>query len=152
MVYKQARTLSSPHRKAMTNLDSILKARDITLSIKLHIVKAMFFSVIMYRYEGWTMKKAEHQRILLFNCGAGEESWESLGLQGDQSILKEINPEYSLDELIPKLKFQYFGHLMQRASSLEKNPGFGERLKAGGERHGRGWDSWMASLAQWTWV
>ena len=58
----------------MTNLDSILKARDITLSTKLHIVKAMFFSVIMYRYEGWTMKKAEHQRILLFNCGAGEES------------------------------------------------------------------------------
>ena len=66
------------------------------------------------------LRRLNTEEFLLFNCGAGEESRESLGLQGDQSILKEINPEYSLDELIPKLKFQYLGHLMQRANSLEK--------------------------------
>ena len=70
-------------RKVMTNLDSIFKSRDITLSTKVHLVKAMVFPVVMYRYESWTIKKAEFQRIDALNCGVGEDSWESLGLQGD---------------------------------------------------------------------
>ena len=89
-------------KKAITNLHSILKNRDVTLPTKVHIVKAMVFPVVMYRCESWTIKKAECQRIwtLLLNCGVGEDSWESRGLQpvwdgSNQSILKEINPEYS---------------------------------------------------------
>ena len=108
-------------RKAMANLDSILKSRDITWPTKVPIVKVMVFPVIMYGCGSWTIKKAEHQRILiLLNCGIREDSWESLGLvrRSNQSILKEINPEYSLKGQM--LKFQYFGHLMQRADSLEK--------------------------------
>ena len=90
---------------------------------------------------------------MLLNCGVGEDSWESLGLQGDpnQLILKEISPEYSLEGLMLKLKLQYFGCLMQRTASLEK-PWCWERLKAGGEGNDRGWDGWMASPTQWTWV
>ena len=101
-------------RKA--NLDSVLKSRDITLPTKVHIVKAMIFPVDMYGYESWTIKKAECQRIMLSNYGAGEDSWESLG----QWILKEINLEHSLEGLTLKLKPQYFGHLMWTANSLEK--------------------------------
>ena len=118
-------------RKAMTNLDSILKSRDITLPTKVHLVKPMgcgfcffFFPVFMYGCENWTIKKAECWRLMLLNCGVGKDSWESLGLQGDQtkSILQEISPGYSLEELMLKLKLklQYFGHLMWRADSLEK--------------------------------
>ena len=84
-------------------------------------------------------------------CGVGEDSWEYLGLQGNQSILKEINPEYSLEGLMLKLKLQYSGHLMQRAKSLEKTLML-ERLKAGREGEDRGQDGWVASLTQWTWV
>ena len=91
-------------RKAMTNLDSILKSRDITLPTKVLLVKAMFFPVVMYGCESWPIKKAEHQRIDAF------ELWCS----------KEISPECSLEGLMLKLKFQYFGHLMQRAESFEK--------------------------------
>ena len=72
-------------RKAMTNLDGVLKSKDITLPTKVHIVKAMVFPVVMYRCESWTIKKAEQQELMLSNCGAGEDSWESLGLQGDQT-------------------------------------------------------------------
>ena len=102
-------------RKVMTSLDSILKSRDITLTTKVRIVKAMVFPVVMYGCESWTIKKAECCRIDAFNCGVGEDSWESLGLQGDQTsqILKENHPEYSLEGLMVKLKLQYFGHLMQ---------------------------------------
>ena len=96
-------------RKAMANLDSILKCRDITLLTKVHIVKSMVFPVVMCGCESWTIKKAELQRIDAF------ELWCS-----NQSILKEINPEYLLKGLMPKLKLQYFGHLMQRADSLGK--------------------------------
>ena len=79
----------------MTNLDSILKSRDIALSTKVHLVKAMVFPVVMYGCESWTIKKAEAKELIPPNCGAGEDSWESLGQQGDQtSQLKEINPEY----------------------------------------------------------
>ena len=125
-------------RKAVANPDSILKSRDITWPTKLPIVKVMVFLVIMYGCESWTIKKAEHQRILiLLNCGIGEDSWESLGLvrRSNQSILKEINPDYSLKGLM--LKLQYFGHLMQRVDSLEKTLMLGKtegRRKKGRQR------------------
>ena len=107
----------------MTNLDSILKSRDITLPTKVHLVKAaMGFPVVMYRCESWTIKKAECQRIDAFELWC----WRRLLIvpwtagRSNQSILKEISPEYSLEGLMLKLKLQYFGHLMGRANSLEK--------------------------------
>ena len=109
-------------RKAMTNLDSILKSRDITLPAKVWIVKAMVFPVVMYEYEIWTIKMAEWQIIDAFELWC----WRRLlrvpwtARRSKQSILKEINSEYSLEVLMMKLKLQYFGHLMQRADSLEK--------------------------------
>ena len=109
-------------RKAVTNLDSVLKSRDITLPTKVHIVKAMVFPVLTYRYESWTIKKAEHQRIDAFELWCWRRllrvPWTTR--RSNQPVLKEINPEYSLEELMVKLKLQYFGHLMQRANSLEK--------------------------------
>ena len=100
----------------------MLTSRDITLLTKVHVVKAVFFPVVMYRYESWTINmKAEHQRINAFELSCWRDSWASLGLEGDQtSPLKEISPEYSLKGLMLKLKFQYFGHLIQRTDSLEK--------------------------------
>ena len=109
-------------RKAMTNLDSLLQSRDITLPTKVHLVKAMVFPVVMYGYESWTIKKAEHQKIDAFELWC----WRRLlrvpwtARRSNQSILKEISPEYSLEGLMLKLKHQYFGHLMQKANSLEK--------------------------------
>ena len=109
-------------RKTMTNLDSILKSRDITLSTKFHLVKAMVFSVVMYRCESWTIKKAEHRTIDAFEVWC----WRRLlrvpwtARRSNQSILKEIRPGGSLEGLILKQKLQYFGHLMRRADSLEK--------------------------------
>ena len=106
----------------MTNLDSILKSRDITLSTKVHLVKAMFFPVIMYGCESWTIKKDEHRRIDAFELWC----WRRLltvrwtARRSNQSILKEISPECSLEGLMLKLKLQYFGHLMRRADSFEK--------------------------------
>jgi len=106
----------------MTNLDSMLKSRDITLSTKVHLVKAMVFPVVMYGYESWTIKKAQRQRIDAFELWC----WRRLlrvpwtARRSNQSILKEINPEYSLEGLMLKLKLQYFGHLMRRADSFEK--------------------------------
>ena len=106
----------------MTNLDSILKSRDITLPTKAHLVKAMVFPVVLYGCESWTMKKAERQRIDAFELWC----WRRLlrvpwtARRSNQSILKEISPEYSLEGLMLKLKLQYFGHLMQRADSFEK--------------------------------
>ena len=107
-------------RKAMTNLDSILKSRDISLPTKVRLAKAMVFPVVMYGCESWTIKQAECWRMMLLNCGVGEDSWEFLGLQEDQTSLKEISPEYSWEGLMLKLKFQYFGHLMGRTDWLEK--------------------------------
>ena len=139
-------------RKAMTNLDSILKSRDITLLTKVHIVKAMVFLVVRYGYEIWTIKKAEHWRTDALNWGGGEDYWESLGLQrSNQSILKEINPEYSLKGQIQKLKLQYFGHLMWSTSSLGKTLML-EKIKAGEETDDKGQDDLMPSLTWWTWV
>ena len=106
----------------MTNLDSVLKSRDITFSTKVHIVKAMVFPVVMYGCESWTIKKAESQRVDAFELWC----WRRLlrvpwtARRSNQSILKESNPEYSLEGLMLKLKLQYFGHLMQKADSLEK--------------------------------
>ena len=109
-------------RKTMTNLDSVLKNRDITLPTKFHIVKAMVFPAVTYRCESWTITKAENWRIDAFKLWCWRRClrvpWTER--RSNQSILKEINPEYSLEGLMLKLKLQYFGHLMQRADSLEK--------------------------------
>ena len=109
-------------RKVMTNIDSILKSRDITLPTRVHLVKAMIFPVVMYGYESWTIKRAECQRIDAFELWC----WRRLlrvpwtAKRSNQSILKEISPEYSLEELMLKLKLQYFGHLMWRTDSLKR--------------------------------
>ena len=109
-------------RKVMTNLDSILKSKDITLSTKVRLVKAMVFPVVMYGYESWTIKKAECRRTDAFELWY----WRRLlrvpwtARRSNQSILKEISPVYSLEGLMLKLKLQYFGHLMQRTDLLEK--------------------------------
>ena len=138
---------------AMTNLDSILKSRDITLPTKVHLVKAMVFQVIMYGCESWTVKKAEHWRIDAFELWC----WRRLlrvpwtARRSNQSILKEISLEYSLEGLILKLKLQYFGHPMGRIDSLEKTLTLG-KIEGGGKGDSRGWDGWMASSTQWTWV
>ena len=109
-------------RKAVTNLDSILKSRDITLATKVHLGKAMVFPVVLYGCESWTIKKAECRRIDAFELWCWRRllrvPWTARG--SNQSILKEISPEYSLEGLKLKLKLQYFGHLMQRTDSLEK--------------------------------
>ena len=121
----------------MTKLDSILKSRDITLPTKVLTVKAMVFPVVMYGCESWTVKKAERRRIVAFEVWC----WRRLlrvpwtARRSNQSILKEINPEYSMEELMLKLKLQYFGHLMGRADSLEKTLMLGKI--EGGRR--RGW-------------
>ena len=109
-------------RKAMTNLDSMLKSRDITLSTKVHLVKAMVFAVVMYGCDSWTIKKAECRRIDAFELWC----WRRLlrlpwtARRSNQSILMEISPDYSLEGLMLKLKLQSFGHLMQRTDSLER--------------------------------
>jgi len=108
-------------RKAMANLDSILKSRGITLPTKVHIVKAMVFQVVMYGCERWSIKKAEHGRMDAFEPVLEETLESPLNCRSNQSILKEISPEYSLEGLMLKLNLQYFGHLMQRADSLEKS-------------------------------
>ena len=123
-------------RKAMTNLDSILKSRDIILPTKVHLVKAMVFPIVMYGCESWTIKKAEHRRIDTFELWC----WRSLlrvpwTARSNQSILKEISPEYSLERLMLKLKLQSSGHLMQRTDSLEKTLMLGKII---GWRN-RGW-------------
>ena len=133
-------------RKVMTNLDSILKSRDITLPTNVHLVKAMFFPVVMYGCESWTIKKAEHQRIDAFELWY----WRRLlrvpwtAKRSNQSILKEISPEYSLEGLMLKLKLQYFGHLMWRTESFEKTLMLG---KIEGRRR-RGWQrmKWLDGI------
>ena len=142
-----------PLPSPMTDLDSILKRRDITLPTKVHLVRAMVFPAVTYGCESWTIKKAEHRRIDAFELWCWRRllniTWTAR--RSNQSILKEISPEYSLKGLMLKLKLQYFGHLMQRTDSLEKTLMLWERLKAG-EGDNRGWDDWMASATWWTWV
>ena len=138
-------------RKAMPNLGSILKSRDITLPTKVHLFKAMVFPVVMYGCESWTIKKGECQRIDAFELWC----WRRLlrvpwiVRRSNQCILKETSSDYSLEGLMLKLKGQYFGHLMWRTNSLEKILMLG---KIEGKRRRRGWDGWMASLTWWTWI
>ena len=124
----------------MTNLDSILKSRYITLPTKVCLVKAMVFPVVMYGYESWTIKKAECQRIDAFELWCWRRllrvPWTSR--RSNQSILSEISPEYSLEGLMLKLKLQYFGHLMQRIDSLEKTLILG-KMVVGGEQQKMRW-------------
>ena len=130
----------------MTNLDSILKSRDITLSTKVHLVKATVFPMAGYGCEGWTIKKAEHQRIDAFELWCWRRLLRVLGLQGDptQSILKEISPGYSLEGLMLKLKLQSFAHLMGRANSFEKTLMLGKI--EGGRRRGRQRMRWLDGI------
>ena len=137
-------------RKVMTNLDSILKSRDITLPTKVHLVKAMVFPVVMWELdykESWASKNWCFWTVVL------EKTLESpLDFKEIQPVHpKEISPGCSLVGLMLKLKLQYLGHLMWRADSLER-PWCWERLRAGREGDDRGWDGWIASLTQWTWV
>ena len=140
-------------RKATTKLDSILKSRDITSPTKICLVKAMVFPVVMYGCKSWTIKKAEHWRIDAFELWC----WRRLlrvpwtARRSNLSILKEISPECSLEELMLKLKRQYFGHLMQRTDSLEKTLMLG-KIESRRRRGRQTWDGWMASPTQWTWV
>ena len=120
-------------RKAMTNLNSGLKSKDITLPREVYIIKAMVFPVLMYRYESWAIKKAEHWSIDVLELWCLRLPWKPR--RSNQSILKEINLEYSLEGLILKLKLQYFGHLMGMAVSLEKTL----MLAKMGARRRRGW-------------
>ena len=126
-------------RKVMTNLDSMLKSRNITLSTKVHLVKAMVFPVVMYGCDSWTIKRAECKRIDTFELWC----WRRLlrvpwtARRSNQSILREIRPGCSLEGLMLKLKLQYFGHLMRRTDSFEKTCCW-ERLRAGGEGDDRG--------------
>ena len=130
----------------MTNLDSILKSRDITLPTKVRLVKAMLFLVVMYGCESWTIQKAERQRIDAFELWC----WRRLlrvpwtARRSNQSILKEISPEYSLKGLMLKLKIQYFGHLMQRTVSLEKTLILGKI--EGGRRRGQQRMRWLDGI------
>ena len=133
-------------RKAMTNLDSMLKSRDITLPTKFCLVKAMVFPVVMYGCESWTIKKAEHRRIDAFELWC----WRRLlrvpwtARRSNLSILKEISPEYSLEGLMLKLKLQYFGHLMQRTDLLEKTLILGK--SEGRRRRGRQRMRWLGGI------
>ena len=133
-------------RKAVTNLDSILKSRDITLPSKTHLVKAMVFPVVMYGCESWTIKKAERRRIDVFELWC----WRRLlrvpwtARRSNQFILKEIHPEYSLEGLMLKLKLQYFGHLMRRADSFEKTLMLG--TIEGRRRRGRQRMRWLDGI------
>ena len=130
----------------MTNLDSILKSRDITLPTKVHLVKAMVFPIVMYGCESWTVKKAECQRIdafeLLYWRRLLRVPWTAR--RSNQSILKEINPEYSLEGLMLNLKLQYFGHLIQRMDSLEETLMLGKI--EGGRRRGRQRMGWLDGI------
>ena len=133
-------------RKVMTNLDSILKSRDITLSTKFRLVKVMVFPVVMYGCESWTIKKAECQRIDAFELWCGRRllrvPWTAR--RSNQSILKEISPGCSLERLMLKLKLQHFGHLMQRADSLEKTLMLGKI--EGRRRRGRRSMRWLDGI------
>ena len=130
-------------RKAMTNLDSILKSRDITLPTKVHLVKGMAFPVVIYRRESWTIKKTERRRTDAFELWC----WRRLltvpwtARRSNQSILKEISPEYPLEGLMLKVKLQYFGHLMRRTDSLEKTLMLGKI--EGGRRRGQQSMRWL---------
>ena len=128
----------------MTNLDSIFKSKDITLPTKVHLIKAMVFSVVVYGCESWTVKKAEHQRTDAFELWCWRRLMRVLwtARRSNQSILKEISPGCSLEGIVLELKLQYFGHLMRRVDSLEKTLMLGE---TGGRRR-RGRQRWLDGI------
>ena len=132
---------------SMTNLDSILKSRDITLPTKVHVVKAMVFPVVMYGCESWTIKKAEHWRIDAFEFWCWRRLWKIpwTARRSNQSILGKISSEYSLEGLMLKLKLQYFGHMIQRTHSLEKTLMLG-KIEGGTRRR---WQKirWLDSIS-----
>ena len=134
-------------RKAMTNLDSMLKSRDITLPTKVHLVKAMVFPVVMYGRETWSIKKAEHRRIDAFElwCLRSLLRVPWTARRSNQSLLKEISPEYSLEGLMLKVKLQFFGHLMGRTDSLEKTLMLG---KIEGGRRGQKRMRWLDGITE----
>ena len=140
-------------RKVMTNLDNVLKSRDITLSTNVHLVKAMVFPVVMYGCESWTIKKAEGRRINAFEL----QFWRRLlrvpwtSRRSNQSILKEISPGCSWKDWYWSWNSNTLATWCEELTHL-KRPWCWERLKAGGEGEDRGWDGWMASPTQWTWV
>ena len=140
-------------RKAMSNLDSILKSRDITLPTKVHLVKVTVFPVVMYGCESWTIKKAEHWKIDAFELWC----WRRLlrvpwtARRSNQSILKKISPEYSLEDWCWSWNSNTLTPLCEELTHLKRRWCW-ERLKAGGEGDDRGWDGWMASPTQWRWV
>ena len=142
-------------RKAVTNLDSMLKSRDITLPRKVHLVKAMVFPVVMYGNNSWTIKKAECWRTDAFELRCWRRSlrvsWNAR--RSNQSVLKDISTEQSLEGLMLKLKVQYSGHLIRKTNSLEKTLML-VKTEGGKEGDNRGWDGWMASPTQrkWVWV
>ena len=136
----------------MTNLDSVLKSREGTFLTKVHLVKAMVFSVVMYECESWSIEKTEHQRMDAFKLWCWRRllrvSWTAR--RSNQSFLKDMSPEYSLEQLMLNLKLQYFGHLMQRTDSLEETLMLGKI--EGGRRREQQRMRWldMALLSQWT--
>ena len=149
-------------RKVIINLDNILKSRDIPLSTKVHLVKAIVFLVVMYGCESWTIKKADHRRIDAFELWCWRRLLRVLWTAGksNQSILKEISPEYSFEGLMLKLKLQYFGHLMRRTDSFQKTLMLGKiggRRRRGRQRMRRldgitNWGTWVwASSRSWWW-
>ena len=135
-------------RKSVTNLDSVLKSRDISLPTKVCTVKTVIFPAVMFGCESWTIMKAECQRIYAFELWCWRRLLRVLwkARRSNQSILKEINLEYSFEELALKLKLQYFAYLMWRADSLEKTLTLGNRRA--GEEGDRGWDGWMILLGR----
>ena len=143
----------APWKKSYDQPRQHLKSRKIILPTKVPIVKTMVFPVVMYGCESWTIKKAEHQRIDAFEVWCWRRfSWVPwIARRSNQSILKEINPEYSLEGLMLRRKLQYFCHLMWRTDSLDKTLTLG-KIEGRRRRDDRGWDGWMASLTRWTWV
>ena len=136
-----------PWKKSYDQPRQHIKSRDITLPTKVRLVKAMVFPVVLYGYESWTIKKAEccFEELMLLNCGVGEDSWESrTARRFNQSILKEISSECSLEGLMLKLKCQYFGHLMRRADSFEKTLMLGKI--EGGRRRGQQRMRWLDGI------
>ena len=146
-------------RKAMTNLDSILKSRDITLPTNVCLVKAMVFPVVMYGCESWTVEKAGAEELMLLNCGVGEDSWKFLSSLSSLKDCKEIQPVYPKGDQSwiftgrtdAEAETPILGCLMWRTDSFEKTLNLG-KIESRKEGHDRGWDGWMASLTQWTWV
>ena len=143
----------APWKKSYDPPRQHIKKQRHYFATNVHLIKAMVFPVVIYGCESWTIKKAEHRRIDAFELWC----WKRLlrvpwtARRFNQSILKETSPEYSLEGLMLKLKLQYFGHLCEKLTHW-KRPWCWERSKAGGEGDDRGWDGWMASLTQWTWI